>query len=166
MNRNFIFLFLIALSVGCATTPRTTLSPTAHFPADALITQRGTLTAPFIGQFTFNGYLAQNAQGGKRLVVMENFGGVLADVLVKPDRTVHVMRSSAAFKPEWIRNYIAADLQCVFGEGPREDCPVQMLGPKHFEIKRRRYKLDLRIVEIKPGPQSPEMFDASKAEKL
>lgn len=166
MNRNFLYLLLLALSVGCATTPRTTLSHTAQFPADAFITQRGTLTAPFIGQFTFNGYLAMSAQGGKRLIVMENFGGVLADVLVKPDGTIYVMRSSAAFKPEWIRDYLAADLQCIFDDGPRENCPGQMLSPNHFEIKRRRYKLDLRIVEIKPGPQSSEMFDPSKAETL
>jgi len=40
-----------------------------------------------------------------------------------------------------------------------------MLSPTHFLIERRRYKLDLQIVEIKPGPQSPDLFDAAKAEK-
>ena len=69
------------------------------FPADALITQRGVLTV--LGrQFTLNGYLASSATGGKRLIVTENFGSVLADVLVKPDGSVQVMRSSRAFKPE------------------------------------------------------------------
>lgn len=164
MNRNLIFVLLLALTAGCATTPRTTLSRTPEFPAEALITQRGTLTAPFIGQFTFNGFLAKSAEGGLRLIVMENFGSVMADVLVKPNGTIYVMRSSAAFKPEWIRNYLAADLQCIFGN--ERNCPGQTLSPKHFQIKRRRYKLDLKIVEIKPGSQSPEMFDETKAEKL
>ena len=54
-------------------------------------------------QFTLNGYLALSKTGGKRLIVTENFGGVLADVLVKPDGEVFVMRSSQLFRPEWIQ---------------------------------------------------------------
>lgn len=164
MNRNFIFAILLAVTAGCATTPRTTIPQATHFPADALITQRAVLNT-FLGkQFTLNGYLAQSAAGGKRLILTENFGGVLADLLIKSDGTVHVMRPSTVFKPEWIQ-YIAADVQCVFGNEPREDCPGKMLGPNHFLIQRRWYKLDLKIVEIKPGPQSSEVFDETKAEK-
>ena len=156
-------LFLFA---GCATTPRSKIQhPANPFPTDALITQRGVLTV--LGrQFTLNGYLALNAAGGKRLIVTENFGSVLADVLMKPDGTVHVMRSSRAFKPKWIRRYIAADVECIFGSAPKTDCPGQMLSPTHSLIERRWYKLDLQIVEIKPGIQPPESFDESKAEKL
>ena len=95
----------------------------------------------------------------------ENFGSVLADVLVKPDGKVYVMRSSRAFKHKWIERYIAADVQCLFGNSQQADCPGQMLGPNHFLIKRRWYKLDLHIVETKPGLQPPEMFDITKAEK-
>jgi hypothetical protein len=154
-----------ALLSGCATAPKSTLPVTAdRFPADAVITQRGVLTV--LGrQFTLNGYLITSATGGKRLVVTENFGGVLADVLVKPDGTVHVMRSSRAFKEKWIRRYIAADLECIFGSAPRESCPGQQLSPTHFRIERRWYQLDLQIVETKPGPQPADAFDATKALK-
>ena len=154
---------LLALLAGCATAPKSLL-PRAAAPTDALITQRGVLKV--LGrQFTLNGYVALSAAGGKRLVVTENFGSVLADVLVKPDGSVHVMRSSRAFKPEWIRKYLAADLECLFGDGPRENCPGEQLGPGRFLIVRRWYQLELQTVETKPGAQSLEMFDASKAQK-
>ena len=160
-----VYIGIVALLAGCATSPRSQIQhPTNSFPTDALITQRGVLTV--LGrQFTLNGYLASSAAGGKRLIVTENFGSVLADVLVKPDGTVYVMRSSRAFKPRWIRRYIAADVECLFGAGVKTDCPGQILSPTHFLIERRRYKLDLQIVETKPGPQPAAMFDESKAAK-
>ncbi len=165
MGRKTFFALLLALLAGCATPPRSTLPRGPQsFPADALITQRGVLTVRG-RQFTLNGYLATSATGAKRLIVMENFGSVLADVLVKPDGSVRVMRSSRAFKPAWIRDYIATDLQCIFGDAPRADCPGQMLSPTHFIIERRWYKLDLQIVGTKPGPQPAEMFDEAKAGK-
>jgi hypothetical protein len=158
MGRKLFFSLLLTLVAGCATVPRSTLSRAPQsLPADAFITQRGVLTV--LGrQFTLNGYLATSAVG-KRLIVTENFGNVLADVLVKPDGAVHVMRSSRAFKPAWIRRYIAADLQCLFGDVPEAECPGRTLSPTHFVIERRWYKLDLQIVEIKPGPQAAELFD-------
>ena len=154
---------LLAAVTGCATTPRPQIQrPPELVSADAMITQRGVLTV--LGrQFTLNGYLALSAAQGKRLIVTDNFGGVLADVLVKPDGTVQVMRSSSAFKPKWIRRYVAADLECLFGNTPQTDCPGQMLSPTHYQIERRWYKLDLRIVETKPGPQPPDLFDDSRA---
>jgi len=112
-------------------------------------------------QFTLNGYLALSKTGGKRLVV-ENFGAALADVLVKPDGKIFVMRSSQLFRPEWIQRYVVADLECIFGGAPEAGCPVKMLSPTHFVIERRGYTLDLQIVETKPGLQSPEMFDETK----
>lgn len=165
MGRKTFFALLLALLAGCATPPHSTLPREPQsFPTDALITQRGVLTV--LGrQFTLNGYLATNATGAKRLIVTENFGSVLADVLVKPDGSVRVMRSSRAFKPAWIRDYIATDLQCIFGDAPRANCPGQMLSPTHFQIQRRWYKLDLQIVETKPGPQPAETFDEAKAEQ-
>jgi hypothetical protein len=162
MGRNFLLFVLLALA-GCATTPKSTL-PRVSAPADALITQRGVLTV--LGrQFTLNGYVSLSHTGGKRLIVTENFGNVLADVLAKPDGSVHVMKSSRAFKPEWIRQHLAADLECLFGDGPRDNCPGQQISPTHFVITRRWYTLDLQTVETKPGPQPENMFDASKAEK-
>jgi hypothetical protein len=153
----FIAIVLVA---GCATAPRHTLSPAANaFPAEGLITQRGVLTVRG-RQFPLNGYLALSEKGGKRLIVTEHFGGVLADVLVKPDGEVRVIRAGSAFKPEWIRRYLAADVECIFGNAPRGDCPGQMLSPTHFVIERRWYKLDLQIVETKPGPQPAAMFEA------
>jgi len=162
MNLSLLLLLLATLAAGCATAPHHTLPRTAQsFPADALITQRAVLTA--LGrQYTLNGYLARSATGGQRLIVTENLGGVLADVLVKPDGAVHVMRSSRAFTPQRIRRHLAADLQCIFGDLPRADCPGQMLSPTHFVIERRWYKLDVQIVETKPGPQSPPIFDETQ----
>lgn len=162
MRHKLLFLSL-ALLTGCASASRSQIQRPANSSlADAMITQRGVLTV--LGrQFTLNGYLSISATGGKRLIITENFGGVLADVLIKPDGTVHVMRSSRAFKPKWIRRYIAADLECLFGNNLKTDCPGQMLSPTHFLISRRWYKLDLQIVETKPGPQPATMFDESKA---
>ena len=161
MGHKFFFVPLLALLAGCATAPHRTLPHVTNAPADALITQRGVLTV--LGrQFTLNGYLALSERGGKRLIVTENFGGVLADVLVKPDGSVRVIRASSAFKPGWIRRYLAADVECIFGNAPRVDCPGQRLSPTHFIIERRWYQLDLQIVETKPGPQSPAMFEAAE----
>jgi len=161
--RPMVWLLTSVMLAGCATAPPSQIQrPPNTFPADALITQRGILTV--LGrQFTLNGYLARSATNGQRLIITENFGGVLADVLVKPDGAAQVMRSSRAFKPKWIERYIAADVRCLFGNWFQTDCPGQMLSPTHFRIERRWYKLDLQIVEIKPGPQPAEMFQAPKA---
>ncbi len=164
MRHSWLLLFL-AWFAGCATGPHSQIQrPPASTPPDAMITQRGVLTVRG-RQFTLNGYLARSATGGKRLIVTENFGGVLADVLIKPDGAVQVMRSSRAFKPTWIRRYLAADVECLFGDGSSTDCPGQTLSPTHFLIQRRWYKLDLQIVETQPGPQPAALFDESKAEK-
>jgi len=165
MFRNLLLVLLLSLAGGCASSPRSTIPPAAKIPSvEALVTQRGVLTV--LGrQFTMNGYLATSARGDQRLIVTETFGGVLADVLVKRDGTVVVMRSSRAFKPEWIRRFVAADLQCVFGNTPREDCPGRQLSATHFVIERRRYRLDLNIVETKPGPQPAELFDETSRPK-
>jgi hypothetical protein len=164
MRLNLLPLAL-ALLTGCATTPRTQIQRAPNsFPIDALITQRGVLTV--LGrQFTLNGYLASSSTNGQRLIITENFGSVLADVLVKPDRKAYVMRSSRAFKPKWIEHFIAADMQCLFGNPLKTDCPGQMIAPDHFLIERRWYKLDLHIVETKLGVQPPELFDTTKGEK-
>ena len=165
--RTLLAVSLAVVWAGCASAPRPQLQrPANTHPADALIIQRGVLTVFGGKQFTLNGYLAVSATGGKRLVVSENLGGVLADVLIKPDGRVFVMRSSRAFRAEWIRDYIAADVQCIFGDAPAGNCPGRMLSPTHYLIERRWYTLDLNIVETKPGAQSPEMFDETKAEKL
>jgi len=158
-------LTLLLALAGCATTPTSRIQrPPGAVPPEAMITQRGILTV--LGrQYTLNGYLALSAAGGKRLVVTETFGGVLADVLIPSDGSVHVMRSSRAFKPKWIRRYLAADVECLFGNSATADCPGRALSPTHFLIERRWYRLDLQIVEIKPGPQPASLFDTSKAEK-
>ena len=157
MRGNFFTLLLAALLTGCVTSP--TIPRTGRaFPANALITQRGILTARG-RQFPLNGYLSLSETNGMRLIVTENFGSVLADVLVRRDGTVRVMRSSPAFRPAWIERYVAADLKCIFGDAPEEKCPGQMLSPTHFVIKHFWYSLDLQIVEIKPGVQPAEMFE-------
>ena len=165
MRLSFLFLGLV-LAAGCTTAPRLQMQrPPDSFPTDALITQRSVLTVFGGRQFTLNGYLASSSTNGQRLVITENFGNVLADVLVTPDGKAHVMKSSRAFKSKWIERYVAADVRCIFGTAPEANCPSQMLAPNHFLIQRRWYKLDLQIVTTKPGPQPAAMFDASKAEK-
>lgn len=161
-----LLMLPLALVAGCSTMPRNQIHrPLNDRPADALITHRGVLTVFGGSQFTLNGYLASSATNGQRLVITENFGNVLADVLVTPDGTAHVMKSSRAFKAKWIERFVAADVRCLFGDTPEIDCPGQTLGPDHFLIQRRWYKLDLHIVGTKPGPQPAALFDASQAEK-
>jgi len=128
------------------------------------VTQRGVLT--ILGkQYTLNGYVAKSESRGLRLVMMENFGTVFADVLVKPDGKIFVMQAKSPFKAEWVEQFIAADLKCIFSDTMETNCPVQMLSPTHFFIKRRWYKLDLQTVEVKPGAQPAKMFDETKALK-
>jgi hypothetical protein len=149
MRRNLYFFPWLLLVVGCATTLPPPQALPSLFPADALVTQRAVLTVHG-QQFTLNGYLALSAAWGKRLIVTENFGAVLADVLVKRDGAVHVMRSGRAFRPAWIRRNVAADMERVLAEAS----PVMLV--------RRGYTLEVRTVETKPGPQPPELFDETR----
>jgi hypothetical protein len=48
---------------------------------------------------------------------------------------------------------------CIFGGAPDAACPMQRWSENHFMIERRWYRLDLQIVETKPGPQPAELFD-------
>jgi hypothetical protein len=165
--RKWTFILLAGLLTGCASTPpsQTHLSqPAGLFPANALLTQRALFTARE-RQFALNGYLALSETGGKRLVVTETFGNVMADVLVKPNGKVFVMQSSRMFPEKYIRRLMAADLECVFGNATNKNCPVTMLDTNHFVIDRSRYKLELRIVEMKSSAQPAELFDETKAEK-
>jgi len=160
-------MMMVLIATGCATVvrpPPSTPHPTGLFPPSGLITQRATLTVRG-RQFALTGYVALDATQGRRLIVTELFGHVLADVLVKRDGSVFVMRSSPMLRPAWIRRYLAADLECIFGGMPEAGCPVRMPEENHFLIERRWYKLDVRTVETRPGPQSAEMFDETRAEK-
>lgn len=156
-------LSVASLGVGCATTPRTT-SPhePPSLPADAFVTQRGVLTIRS-RQFALNGYLALSRAEGKRLIVTQSFGQVLADLLVKADGSVHVMRSNTLFPDKWIRRYVAVDLQLLTGETQEMNRPVHWRSGTHFVIERGQYRLELDTVEIKPGPQPAELFDATRA---
>jgi hypothetical protein len=154
-----LWLFLM-LAAGCAAPrPGTVTGTLPTFPPDALITQRATLTARG-RQFTLNGYVARSERGGLRLIVTDNFGNVLADLLVPPDGAATVIRSSGVLRPEWISNYMASDLKCVFGAAPDPGCVLAVPAPDHLTIERRWYRLDLRTVEIKPGPQPAHLFEA------
>ena len=157
----FWFLVFPLLLCGCSNTPATAPNPprpSGLFPSNAQVTQRGILKT-FRGEFPLTGYVALNEAGDRRLFLTETFGPVLADVLVQRDGTVHLMRADTKFPPAWVRRYVAADLRAVFGDPPPSPDPVQMLGTNHFLIQRRWYRLDLRTVEVKPGPQPPELFD-------
>ena len=170
MRRKFFLLpLLVCLLAGCASLknppPLQCLPPPkGFFPANALITQRALFTARG-RQFALNGYLALSETGGKRLIITGTFGSVMADLLVKPDGKTFVMQSSRMFPEKYIRRLVAADLECVFGGTPRLDCPVAMPDKNHFVIDRGGYKLDLRIVETKPGAQPAELFDETRAQK-
>lgn len=158
----------MCLLAGCAVTklpPTQSLPPPAGlFPANALLTQRALFTARG-RQFALNGYLALSETDGKRLIVTENFGNVMADLLVKPDGRVFVLRSSRMFPERYIRRLMAADVACIFGGAPTLDCPVTMPETNHFVLDRGGYKLDLRIVGTKPGIQPAAMFDETAALK-
>jgi hypothetical protein len=168
MRRNLYLLpMLLLLTAGCASTSPSQShfsTPPGLFPADGLLVQRAMFTARG-RQFPLNGYLALSETGGKRLIVTETFGNVMADVLIKPDGRIFVMKSSRLFPEKYVRLLMAADVECVFGGAPKLDCPVTMLATNHFVIDRGGYKLDLRIVEAKPGAQPAEMFNETKALK-
>ena len=158
MRPKFLPVLLLVLA-GCSATPPPVppRSATMAVTTDELVVQRAILT--FHGrQFTLNGYLSLSRAGGKRLVVTENFGAVLADVLVKPDGRVYVERSSALFRPEWIQRYLVSDLECVCGGAPPPDSTCQWSNPSHVVIAHPAYELDLQTLETRPGPQSPKLF--------
>ena len=170
MHRNFIYiLLLVGLMAGCASPknslqPASALSTAKLFPPDTFVTQRGVLTI-HQRQFTLNGYVAKSETRGLRFILTENFGGVLADVLVKPDGKVLVMQTKSPFRRAWVEKYIAVDLKCIFSGGAEINCPVQRLSPTHFIIQRHGYKLDLQTVEIKPGAQPAAMFEEAHGGK-
>lgn len=157
-------LVLLPLLAGCAATPPAAehfSRPANLFPINGLLVQRAVFTARG-RQFALNGYLALSETGGKRLVVAENFGNVMADLLIKPDGKVFVLRSSRMFPERYIRRQMAADVACVFGGAPMLDCPVTMPETNRFVLDRSGYKLDLRIVETKTGVQPAALFDESQ----
>ncbi len=166
-SSNLLASLLVLLAAGCATRPPyRTLTPQATgqtwtFPPDALITQRAIVTARG-QQYTWNGFLARSEQGGLRLLITTDFGQTVADVLVKPDGQVFVMNPGRMLRPAWIRNYVARDLTSIFGNNQQPDPAVRMIDPNHFVISRRWYSLDLRVIQINPGPQSPERFDPTR----
>src|SRR5262245_6643522 len=139
---------LMIVAAGCASAPPPgpPLNTAGLFPANGLLTHRGILTIRG-RQFALNGYLALSEKRGMRLILSENFGGVLADLLVRPNGEAVVLRSSPMFRPKWIATYVAADVKCIFGPAQSEPCPVRQLDPKHFLVERRWYKLDLRVLE-------------------
>lgn len=177
MRLNLLPLLLVLLGAGCIPTlpppdphnPANLLEdgtsrPANLFPANGTLVQRVLFTARG-RQFALNGCLALSETGGKRLIVMETFGNVMADVLIKPDGKVFVLRSSRMFPEKYIRRLMAEDVKCIFGGAPKLDCPVTMPETNHFILDRGAYKLDLRIVETKAGPQPAEMFDEISALK-
>ena len=125
------------------------------------MTHRAVMTARG-KEFPLTGYLAISQTGGMRLIISQMFGSPVADVLVKADGSVHVMRNSAMLKRKWIERNVAADLKCLFSRAATQ-CPVEEIDPKHLILQRRWYKIDLRIVDIKAGPQRAELFDESQA---
>lgn len=160
--RRRLFLLSLLLVAGCATQHYS--PPRDLFPADCFMTQRATFNARG-KQFPLDGYLALSQNGGKRLVITAMMGVVVADVLVKPDGKIYVMQSSRMFSDTYIREGVARDLECIFGGGTDKNCPVQMLSAKHFMIKRMGYTLDLRILEVRPGPQPSSLFDETQVRK-
>src|SRR5258705_288341 len=162
----YLMLLVSALLAGCSATnqsfPQTVPMPAPLFPPEAFVTQRAVLTVRG-RQFAVNGYVARSKTGGLRLIMTENFGAVLADVLVNREGKVFVMQSKPPFRRAWVERYIAADLKCIFGNGTETDRPVRSLGPTHFIVDQRWYKLDLCTVEPKPRPQPARMFDVTRS---
>jgi hypothetical protein len=155
------FMLLAVLLTGCVTQRNSAQTPLAHLPEEGLMTHRAILAARGKGEFALTGYLAVSRTRGMRLIISENFGGQLADVLVQPDGSVHVIKAGPMLKREWIEKYVAADLKCIFGK-PDKHCHAAVLGPDHFMIKHFIYRLDLRIVSTTPGPQPASIFEVSQ----
>jgi hypothetical protein len=162
MRHNFFIVLFAMLASGCAMQKFIEPPPMAHpsrlFPAEAFVTQRAVLTVHG-RQFALNGYIAKSETRGLRLIVAENFGGVLADVLVKPDGEIFVLKVGPPFRRKWVKNFVAADLKAIFEENAKTDGSVRMLDEAHFVIEHSGYELDLRTVEVKSGPQPAEMFE-------
>lgn len=162
MRRRLLEILLLScVLAGCAShpvAPPPLVDSRAFFPGEGLITQRVLFTAGG-EQYPLNGYLALSETRGKRLVLMDSLGIVVADVLMKPDGQVLVMKSSRMFSARHIRRYMAADVQCVFGGRTMLDCPVSSPAPNEYVIDRGHYQLDMRILQVKPGPQPDTMFD-------
>lgn len=161
-----LLLWLLLAGAGCVSTPPAPRAarPANLFPTNAFLMQRAVLKAHG-REFTLNGYLALSETGGQRLLVTENFGNILADILVKPDGRVFVMRPNKLFPEKWARKYVAADLATIFGNGPSPDWPVERTGENHFLLKRRGYTLDLRIQDTRLGAQPADLFDETKVLK-
>ncbi len=134
MRRHLLSLPLfLLLAAGCASAPTPThfVRPAGLFPAEVMIVQRALFTAHG-RQFALNGYLALSPTGGQRLIVTETFGNVMADVLVKPDQQVFVLRSSRLFPEKAIRRLLVPDLECVFGDSPANGLPGDHAGTEPF----------------------------------
>src|SRR5579859_1738361 len=161
MRHKLLKLLLLSCVLGgCAShpvVPPPLVESRAFFPGEAFITQRVVFTAHG-EQYPLNGYLALSETRGKRLVLMDAFG-IVADVLIKPDGQVFVMKSSRIFSARCIRQFMSADVQCVFGGRTTLDCPVSSPAPNEYVIDRGRYQLDMRILQVKPGQQPDTMFD-------
>jgi hypothetical protein len=155
-------LSLVIFVSGCATAPVAKMAAPAvrEIPSEAFMTHRVIMNARG-REFALTGYLALSQSRGMRLIVSESFGQQLGDVLIKPDGSVHVMKAGPMLKKQWIEKYLAADLKCLFGH-TSELCPVTVVSPTHFVLTRRWYKLDLRIVETRPGRQPDALFEDAK----
>jgi len=137
-------ILLLLLLTGCATVPPRV---PVRVTTSALLTQRAVLTIHG-RQFTLTGYLALSETNGMRLIMTSALGQVMADVLLKPDGAVYLMRPSPALRPEWIERYVAADMR-RFAESPTPN----------LSIKDRSHTLELRTVETKTGPQPANLFE-------
>jgi hypothetical protein len=159
MRLNLFLPLLAACLAGCATLPPRPVA--LRVTTDALLTQRGVLTIHG-RQFPLNGYLALSQTSGMRLIMTAAFGQVLADVLIKPDGTVYLMRPNPVLRRAWIERFVARDLECLFGHRPGL-CPAQATDANHFVVNDRGYTLELQTVDTKAGLQLATLFDETKA---
>jgi len=157
--RECVPVLVTACLISCATPGPQPAS--LHVATDGLLTQRAVLTIHG-RQFSLNGYLALSEKYGMRLIVTHSLGQVMADVLVKPDGSVYVLRRSPMLRVEWIKRYVGRDAKCLFGNIGGQ-CPGRALDATHFVVTDRNYAMDLRTVDTKPGVLPPELFDETEA---
>ena len=82
------------------------------YPRGKLLTQRAVVTAAG-RQFSCDGLLQLAEDGGLRLALLAPMG-VLAELRVQADGTIHVVKTARSFPESWARKYVATTAKLLY----------------------------------------------------